>query len=247
MNQSLKYNSEEYTLEIEKKDIKKYNGQEGQPAYVAAEGEVYDVSDSRLWKNGVHMNRHHAGQDLTNEFGAAPHGTEVLQKFQKVGNLKESTKNEQQLPIPKWIAHLLNLYPFLKRHPHPMVVHFPMVYYITAPILLFWFYLIDTNESLIKAVFYMHVLGTISLPFAILTGWLSWKVNYLGKPIGYIKRKIMFTVVVLIFDVIVLISLSYQPEILISPHGLQIIIPVLVFSYLPIISIIGHHGGQLVY
>jgi len=91
------------------------------------------------------------------------------------------------------------------------------------------------------------VLGTISLPFTILTGWFSWKVNYLGKPIGYIKRKIMFTVVVLILDVVVLISLIYQPEILVSPQGWQIIIPALVFSYLPIVSVIGHHGGQLVY
>ena len=42
-----------------------YNGAEGKPIYIAHDGKVYDVSESKLWRNGVHMKRHHAGNDLT--------------------------------------------------------------------------------------------------------------------------------------------------------------------------------------
>lgn len=237
-------------LELDEKELTQYNGKDGKPTYIAFEGKVYDVSDSRLWKNGKHINRHQAGMDLTNDIKAAPHGTEVFQSFKQVAILKEkqaTVEQEVKLPIPQWIANILNKYPFFKRHPHPMVVHFTMVYFITAPILLLWYYLISPSKSLLDAIFYMHVLGTISLPFAIFTGWLSWKINYLGKPIGYITRKIILTIVVLIFDIIVLLSLIYQPDILVSPQGVQIFIPVLIFSYLPVVSIIGQHGGQLVY
>ena len=42
------------------------NGQDKPEVWVAYKGEVYDVSLSRLWKQGKHY-EHWAGQDLTNE------------------------------------------------------------------------------------------------------------------------------------------------------------------------------------
>ena len=41
------------------------DGKEGHPAYFAYEGKIYDVTQSKLWKQGVHMGRHNAGTDLT--------------------------------------------------------------------------------------------------------------------------------------------------------------------------------------
>ncbi len=233
-------------MELDKPALEKFNGKEGKPTYVAAEGKIYDVTQSKLWKNGLHMNRHQAGQDLSGLLAAAPHGLEVLQRYPHVGILK-ATLAAPKIPLPKWIIGFLEKYPFFKRHPHPMVVHFPMVYFITASLLLMWYYVVDAPLSFLDAIFYMHALGTISLPAAIFTGWLSWKANYFGKPIGYIVRKIILTFFVFLFDIIVLLSLLYQPDILVSPHGFQIVIPLMIFLYLPLVSIIGHHGGQLVY
>lgn len=237
---------EDQNLKINKKQLAQYNGKNGKPAYVAVDGKIYNVSESRLWKNGIHMNRHHAGCDLTSGLKAAPHDIETLQQFPEVGILKQKM-DEAQPSIPKWIVRLLNKYPYFKRHPHPMVVHFPMTFFITCSIFLLWYYMVSPLRSLLDSIFYLHILGTISLPFAIFTGWLSWQVNYMGKPIGYITRKIILSTIVLIFDIIALISLIYQPEILISPKGIQIAIPIFIISYLPIVSTIGHHGGQLVY
>ncbi len=61
-----------------------YDGKEGRKAYVRYNGKVYDVTESRLWKNGVHMMRHHAGSDLTDALKQAPHGEDVLSRFPAV-------------------------------------------------------------------------------------------------------------------------------------------------------------------
>jgi predicted heme/steroid binding protein/uncharacterized membrane protein len=236
----------EEKLEIDRKELMNKTGKEGQPAHVAANGKIYDVTNSRLWKNGRHMNRHEAGTDLTTELAAAPHGAEVLERFPVIGSLK--TESEKvALPLPGWLANFLEAYPFFKRHPHPMVVHFPMVFFIIIPAFLAWYYFISPMASLLDSIVYLHIPGTFSLPFAMLTGWLSWKVNYLGKPIDKISRKILFSFILLVMNLIVLFALWQNPTILANPQGVQWVIPILIFSYFPVVSCIGAQGGELVY
>lgn len=234
-------------LEFEMKDFEKNNGKDGKPTYVLADGKVYDVTDSKLWKKGAHMNRHQAGTDLTDAFRAAPHGKEVLERFKQVGEVKTESMTVEKLPAPKFIADFVEKHPFFKRHPHPMIVHFPMTFYITASLFLLFYYAVSPIIGLLDAIIYMHILGTMSIPIAVLTGWMAWKINYLGKPNGHIKWKIALSIFVIIFDVIMLYGFWQDPMILASPAGINLIYPVIIFSYLPIVSIIGYHGGQLVY
>ena len=63
------------------------NGQDREEIWVAYKNKIYDVSTSRLWKDGKHY-EHWAGQDLTTELGDAPHTDRVFQKFSVVGALK---------------------------------------------------------------------------------------------------------------------------------------------------------------
>ena len=63
------------------------NGQDKPQIWVALKGVIYDVTESRLWKNGKHY-EHWAGQDLTEELADAPHTDAVFEKFEKVGVLK---------------------------------------------------------------------------------------------------------------------------------------------------------------
>jgi len=69
------------------KELIYYDGKNGNPAYVAYDGKVYDVSTSFLWKNGAHQVLHDAGMDLTDALDKAPHGMDVLNKFPIVGVL----------------------------------------------------------------------------------------------------------------------------------------------------------------
>ena len=63
------------------------NGLDKPEIWVALDGIVYDVGNSRLWKNGKHY-EHWAGQDLTEELKDAPHTATVFEKFEKVGILE---------------------------------------------------------------------------------------------------------------------------------------------------------------
>ena len=62
------------------------NGQDKPQIWVAFKGIIYDVTDSRLWKNGKHY-EHWAGQDLTEDLKDAPHSDQVFAKFEVVGRL----------------------------------------------------------------------------------------------------------------------------------------------------------------
>jgi len=63
------------------------NGQDKPQIWIAYKGFIYDVSASRLWKNGKHY-EHWAGQDLTLELSDAPHTDAVFEKFTKIGMLQ---------------------------------------------------------------------------------------------------------------------------------------------------------------
>ena len=62
------------------------NGQDRPEIWIAYKGLIYDVTESRLWKNGKHY-EHWAGQDLTDELKDAPHTVSVFEKFNKIGRL----------------------------------------------------------------------------------------------------------------------------------------------------------------
>jgi predicted heme/steroid binding protein len=73
--------------EITRSQLALRNGQDKPEVWVAYKNFVYDVTASRLWRNGKHY-EHWAGQDLTDELSDAPHTANVFDKFQIIGRLK---------------------------------------------------------------------------------------------------------------------------------------------------------------
>ena len=73
-------------MQITKNQLALHNGVEKDQVWVAYQGVVYDVTKSRLWRDGKHY-EHWAGQDLTEELADAPHTDQVFEKFNKVGSL----------------------------------------------------------------------------------------------------------------------------------------------------------------
>ena len=63
------------------------NGQDRPEIWVAYRGYIYDMTNSKLWKNGKHY-EHWAGQDLTAELADAPHSEKVFEKFTPIGLLQ---------------------------------------------------------------------------------------------------------------------------------------------------------------
>ena len=69
-----------------KSQLALHNGQDKETIYVAFNGLIYDMTESRLWRNGKHY-EHWAGQDLTEELADAPHSERVFEKFTPIGKL----------------------------------------------------------------------------------------------------------------------------------------------------------------
>jgi len=79
----------EEMLELTLAELSEYDGKDGNRAYVAVEGIIYDVTDLGAWNNGMH-NGVSAGKDLTDEImNQSPHGTSTLSRAEKVGKLIE--------------------------------------------------------------------------------------------------------------------------------------------------------------
>jgi len=72
-----------------------YNGKDGVPAYIGFKGKIYDVSNSKKWKNGEHMRKVQAGEDLTQMISQAPHGEEKVFTMPFVGELLQNDSKEE--------------------------------------------------------------------------------------------------------------------------------------------------------
>ncbi|AZQ63687.1 MULTISPECIES: cytochrome b5 domain-containing protein [Flammeovirga] len=64
------------------------NGEDKDEIWVAYKGKIYDMTNSRLWRNGKHY-EHWAGQDLTPEMKDAPHTEFVFDKFEPFAELED--------------------------------------------------------------------------------------------------------------------------------------------------------------
>ncbi len=73
---------EEFTIQ----ELSEYNGKDGNPAYIAYDGMVYDVSNHPRWKSGTH-NGQKAGTDITSAIKKAPHGASKIKGLPVVGKL----------------------------------------------------------------------------------------------------------------------------------------------------------------
>jgi len=97
-------------------DITHFDGKEGRPAYIAYRGKVYNVSSSKLWKEGSHLKKHFAGSDLTELLKTAPHGEEKIFQMPEVGELTPSEIRIEKSPHEKvfyFMAYMNLVFVFL--------------------------------------------------------------------------------------------------------------------------------------
>jgi predicted heme/steroid binding protein/uncharacterized membrane protein len=231
--------------EFDAKELSEFSGETDTPVYVAHKGIVYDITGSKLWKGGLHMRRHRAGADLTADIQAAPHGPEVLERFSQVGTLQQEA-DESAVRLPKILALLLESNPFFRRHPHPMTVHFPIVFMLSAPFFTV-LYLITGSRPFEWTALHCLAGGILFTLVAISTGLITWWYNYMGKMLKPVAIKIPLTIVMLVAAVAAFIWRINAPGILDNLQGAGILYLLLVLSLVPLTAVIGWYGASMTF
>jgi predicted heme/steroid binding protein/uncharacterized membrane protein len=228
---------------LDRKELSECNGQDGRAAYVAREGKVYDVSESKMWKGGSHMKLHQAGKDLTAHFPHAPHGAEVFERYPQIGVLK---LGQAQRELPGALSTLLKRMPSLRRHPHPMTVHFPIVFMFSTTIFNLLFVLTRIEAFEVTAI---HCLGAgiLFTPIGILSGLYTWWLNYLAKPLKAVTIKMWFSAILFIVELIVFIWRMGAPDILRTFDLPAVVYFLWVLSLFPLVTVIGWFGTTLTF
>ena len=219
------------------KSLEEFDGKEDHPCYVAVRGKVYDLSDSELWKTGEHMGRHAAGRDCGDALLNAPHGEEVLEKFQQVGILK-APSDAKVKQIPALIAL------FLKQHPHPITVHFPQALLTLAPLFLILFY-ITGNAHFERTCYYLGVTGLLTAVPAVMTGFLHWIFKYASSTKGLYVFKMTMSLILFVYTAVVVYVHTERGILL--PDPVDILMLILYLLVVPVAVVTGHTGGKIVF
>jgi predicted heme/steroid binding protein len=84
-------------MELDERQLKRFDGEGGRPKYVAYAGVVYDVSDCPKWRAALHEGLHFPGQDLTDHLVDAPHDAAVFDRpcVKRVGRLNRASPRDQ--------------------------------------------------------------------------------------------------------------------------------------------------------
>lgn len=192
------------------------------------------------------MKRHHAGRDLTVDIQGAPHEPDVLERYPQVGTLKKEVAEVTEIHIPAALDRLLEKVPMLRRHPHPMTVHFPIVFSFTTTIFNL-LYLITGVKSLEITALHSLAAGILFTVVAIATGLYTWWLNYLAKPLRAVNIKITFALILLAFQIIAIIWRLKVPMVMDSLQGVNIVYLLLVLSLFPVVVVIGWFGAHLTF
>ncbi len=224
-----------------------FDGTDGKPTYVAYKGVVYDVSASRLWKAGKHMNRHHAGGDMGLDLAQAPHAPAVLERFPRVGVLEAEALAPEPVAnrVPPFVSRYMKRFPMLKRHPHPMTVHFPIAFCVVAPVCLVL--ALATGWTGFDAAM-LVLLGACLLftPVAIVTGLFTWWLNYASATIRPIIVKLVATPILFLVVLWAFVTRLKTPDFLAHPGDhLGLILAVL--ALFPLVSLVGWFGAALTF
>jgi uncharacterized membrane protein len=148
--------------------------------------------------------------------------------------------------IPDLLLAVFRKIPMLRRHPHPMTVHFPIAFMMLFPVLNI-LYLVTGNESFAISSFHVLVAGLVFTPVALITGPYNWWINYAGKWSKIIVVKMFGSLILITLILVIFMWKILVPDIMLQPSGARILYIILSLTLVPIVSILGWFGAKMTF
>jgi uncharacterized membrane protein len=152
--------------------------------------------------------------------------------------------NTALLPDP--IIRLVHKYPCLQRHPHPFVVHFPIVFFLSAAFFTLA-YLVTGSPAFENTAFHCLGAGIFFLPPAMLTGEITRRLNYPGEPKATFHTEIRYSWLLLLMSSGAFLWRWLYPSILHDFRWASVFYLLLLFSSPLLVTIISYYGGLLTF
>jgi uncharacterized membrane protein len=148
-------------------------------------------------------------------------------------------------PLPAWLADLVARYPYLQRHPHPAVSHFPIVFLLAASACSV-IYLLTGVGSFETTAFHCLGGGVLTTPAAIASGVFTQRLNY-PQPDSTLalEKRLSYLLWAMVTGAFIWRLLN--PAVLQDLHGLNWLYLLLVLALTPLVTVISFFGGMVTF
>jgi uncharacterized membrane protein len=148
--------------------------------------------------------------------------------------------------LPKSLRGILEKYPFVRRHLHAFIVHFPIVFLFSAAMFNL-VYLVTGAISFETSAFHFLGAGVLFLPLAMLTGELSRRLNYPKEPLLAFRIEIFYARILLILSLTAFLWRGLDPHVLRNFQWTSLIYLLIILALPVLVTIISFFGGLLTF
>jgi uncharacterized membrane protein len=148
--------------------------------------------------------------------------------------------------LPPALARLLDRFPQLKRRPHPLLAHFPIVFLLSATFFSL-LYRFTGSRSFDDTAFYCLGGGLLTLPPTVATGLFTQWLNYPGRADRTVRLEKALSYSVMFVAATAFLWRWLNPRVLTDLGGVNLIYFFLVLSLTPLVTANGYFGGMLTF
>ena len=127
-----------------------------------------------------------------------------------------------------------------------MTIHFPIVFMFATTIFTL-IYLLTGIRSFESTALNCLGAGLLFTPVAIGTGYYTWWLNYMARPLKPVNIKKKAAVILFGVEIVAFVWRITVPDVLISFSASSGIYLVLILSLLPLVTIIGWFGARMTF
>ncbi len=148
--------------------------------------------------------------------------------------------------LPPALARLLERFPRLRRHPHALLAHFPIVFLLSATFFSL-LYRFTGNRAFDDSAFYCLGGGLLTLPPTVATGLFTQWLNYPSGADRTVRLEKALSYAVTFIATAAFIWRWLDPLVLTDLSGINLIYFFLVLSLAPLVTANGYFGGMLTF